>query len=263
MSETSVATVPAGEAPVSDFNKVTWAEPAAAPVADVEAPAPVIEAPPEPVDPDFNFVTLENGDVEARLSTGEVYKGKNEREVMTKIAKGKVEASRHIQTLNQRPAPAIDPNKTPVDQSSQVLLDLLAPSLGAKDGASLAQTLQDQQQVIAEYRMQQTAAQFFNEVPDFPKTQANTDKFGQTLDEFNLPFTVANAKLVHGYLKANGLYQAVPLRAADGTFAPRVNTMPAPPNGNSPSPSAPMTEADIWKMTPDQFQEYRANMANH
>jgi hypothetical protein len=99
-------TVPAGSGD-ADFDAAlaaASAEPAAEPPAAGE-PEPAV-AEPAAADPDFTFATLENGQREMRLATGQVYRGKDDAELYGQLAKAQVAASRRITELSRAPEPA-------------------------------------------------------------------------------------------------------------------------------------------------------------
>ena len=233
--------------------------------APVEA-VPIPE-PPAPVDP-FAPVKLENGDLEIRLDSGETFRGKTPEEVIANLAKSKLEATRYIQELRNRPAETPAQQATPkpveIDPSTMVLWDLLAPGAGLATGKELIDRLNQLQtgnQTIAaqaeDIQAQQTAVQFVTQAPDFVKTSRNIALFDQTLQDMNLQFNVKNSLFVHNALKGAGLYEAAPPRTETGQFAPRAAALPLPPGGNAPSTTGAGTPtvADLYKMSTAELEK--------
>lgn len=238
---------------------------ASAPEIVPEVP-PVVEAAPEApaADPDFTFATLENGQREMKLATGQVYRGKDDAELYGQLAKAQVAASRRITELSRTPeSPApVAPAPAAVDPTSLAIADLMAPAFGLKNGTELVAAFAEQQRIanaqqeyMASQQINFEAANFFRAVPEFSKTQADADKIDQFLQTNKLPFNAQTAEMAYYTLKAKGEMTTAPAAAPRAT-APR-NAMPPPPSGTAPANTgkgAP-TEADLWNMTADQLQE--------
>lgn len=234
------------------------------------APEPVADPTAEPAapveDPDFTFATLENGQREMRLATGQVYRGKDDAELYGQLAKAQIAASRRITELSRTPEPVAPTPTAPttpeaIDPTSLAILDLIAPALKAKNGAELIERWDRQGQTEAQYgemmeaqRANMEAANFFRAVPEFSKSQADADRIDQFLQTNGLPFNAQTAEMAYHTLKAKGEMTAAPTTAR--TTAPK-NGMPPPPTGTAPSNTgkgAP-TEADLYSMTTEQLAE--------
>ena len=261
-------TVPAGSGD-PDFDAAlvqAGGDPAPEPVAEPPAvEPPAAEPAPPAADPDFTFSTLENGQREMRLSTGQVYKGKDDAELYGQLAKAQVAASKRITELSHA-APPVAPT-TPVqpepavDQTALAIADLMAPAFGAKNGAELVaafakqqETVAAQQEFMAAQQANFEAANFFRAVPEFSKSQADADRIDHFLQENGIPFNAKTAEMAYYTLKAKG-----EMTVAAPSAAPRApkNSMPPPPAGTAPANTgkgAP-TEADLWNMTSDQLAE--------
>jgi len=261
-------TVPAGSGD-PDFDAAlvqAGGDPAPEPVVDppaVDAPA-TDPAPPAP-DSDFIFSTLENGQREMRLSTGQVYRGKDDAELYGQLAKAQVAASKRITELSHAVppvAPVAPPVATePIDTTALAIADLMAPAFGAKNGAELVakfaeqqETAQRQQEFMAAQQANFEAANFFRAVPEFSKSQADADRIDGFLQENGLPFNAKTAEMAYYTLKAKGEMNAAPVTTRPG--APK-NQMPPPPAGTAPANTGKgtPTEADLWSMTSDQLAE--------
>jgi hypothetical protein len=252
-------TVPAGSGD-ADFDAALAQVAPTEPVAE-----PAVEPVVEPVaDQDFTFSTLENGQREMRLSTGQVYRGKDDAELYSQLAKAQISASKRITELSHA-APPVAP-VTPVAPEPEVyataiaIADLMAPAFDAKNGAELVakfaeqqETAQKQQEFMAAQQANFEAANFFRAVPEFSKSQADADRIDNFLQENELPFNAKTAEMAYYTLKAKGEMTVAP--AARAT-APK-NTMPPPPVGTAPANTgkgAP-TDTDLYAMTPDQLLE--------
>lgn len=234
----------------------------------VETPAETTEVPETvetPVDADFTFSTLENGQREMRLATGQVYKGKDDAELYAQLAKAQIAASRRITELSRTPEPVapapITVAPAEVDPTALAIADLMAPAFGVKNGAELVaafaeqqRTAAAQQEFMAAQHANMEAANFFRAVPEFSKSQADADKIDQFLQSNNLPFNAGTAEMAYHTLKAKGEMTALP--AAQAPKAPK-NNMPAPPAGTAPANTGKgaTTEADLWSMTPEQLEQ--------
>lgn len=261
-------TVPAGSGD-PDFDAAlleAGTDPAPDPVAPAE---PTVEpVAPEP-DPDFTLSTLENGEREMRLATGQVYRGKDDSELYAQLGKAQVAASRRISELSRTPdpvAPVAQPvAPPPIDETALAIADLMAPAFGVKNGKELVDAFVRQQETAnaqQEYMVAQVAnmeaAKFFQAVPEFSKSQADADRIDTFLQTNNLPFNAQTAKMAYYTLKAEGQMSIAP--AGTRPAAPK-NLMPPPPSGTAPANTGKgaTTEADLWNMTADQLAELLEN----
>lgn len=226
--------------------------------------APPTDAPPAE-DPDFTFATLENGQREMRLATGQVYRGKDDAELYGQLAKAQIAASRRITELSARPEPVAPVIPTPlapeaVDPTALAIADLMAPAFGVKNGTELVAAFAEQQRIanaqqefMGAQQANMEAANFFRAVPEFSKSQADADKIDQFLQTNGLPFNANTAEMAYHTLKAKGEMSAAP--ATTRATAPK-NGMPPPPTGTAPANTgkgAP-TEADLYAMTTEQLE---------
>jgi len=241
------------------------AEPAAEPVAE-PTPEPIAAVP--EVDPDFTFSTLENGQREMRLATGQVYRGKDDAELYGQLAKAQIAASRRITELSARPEPVAAPVATQpaaseaIDPTALAIADLMAPAFGLKNGAELVaafaeqqRTAQTQQEYLAQQQTRNDVAAFIAAVPEFSKLQADGDKIDAYIAENNLPANAKTWEMAYYTLKAKGEMSAPVAQPARAT-APR-NHMPPPPTGTAPANTgkgAP-TEQDLWAMSTEDLEQ--------
>ena len=210
---------------------------------------PVVEAAPvaEDAEPqDITFSTLENGEKQVRLATGEVYRGKDDSEVMRKMGMGKIEASRTIHSLKNPPppppqAPSPAAQAAEMDATAKIMADYTAQGLGYKNSAEMLEEIslfRSQSQQLGLSMQQQNEAQmmdnFMRATPDFTPTQANAEKIDEILTKLNLPLNADTLHFAHFAAKGQGLYTAAaPPQVA--IAAPPRNYMPPPPSGNAPA----------------------------
>lgn len=218
----------------------------AAPAAVTETPtAPAV--PVAPPDTGYKINTLENGQQEVTLQTGQVYRGTPD-QVINELAKAQFNASRRITELGQLVPPPSPPAPTgpQVDPTAKALADLTAQGMGFANADEYLAELRQVQGGYQEHRNQVTAQQFLAVTPDFPKSQENADKIDATLTALGLPATVQNLQVAHHYLKGTGQYVAV--SAPPVTSRPA--DMPLPPTGTTNQP----VEQDPWSMPLDQLR---------
>lgn len=259
---------PAPPAPAAEPAQ-TAQEPAAAPPVVPAAPAA------EP-NPDFTFSTLENGERELRLATGQVYKGKDDAGILEQVTRAQLEASRTITQLRsqQPPAPVQPVAELPkaLDPTTMAIIDLIAPGFGAKTGQELVENYRRLQagavqgaSVAQQMEDNQSAIRFLTSNPDFVNTPTNSQKLDAALVAMNLPFTAENAQWAHYALKGQGLYETPAVVAgrdpATGQFMQRTNLMPMPPNASTPAPATP-APPDPWAMSDADFDKaFRERMS--
>lgn len=210
---------------------------------------PVVEAAPvaEDAEPqDITFSTLENGEKQVRLATGEVYRGKDDSEVMRKMGMGKIEASRTIHSLKNPPppppqAPSPAAQAAEMDATAKIMADYTAQGLGYKNSAEMLEEIslfRSQSQQLGLSMQQQKEAQvmdnFMRATPDFTPTQANAEKIDEILTKLNLPLNADTLRFAHSAVKGQGLYEAAATPQVAIAAPPR-NYMPPPPSGNAPA----------------------------
>lgn len=245
---TTSAPVSTPPSPVTESpNTVIFSEAeSAAPAAVPEVPAaPVVPAP--PVDTGYKINTLENGQQEVTLQTGQVYRGTPD-QVLNELAKAQFNASQRITELGRLVPPPAPPAPTgpQIDPTAKALADLTAQGLGFANSEEYMARLQAVEGGYQQQQNMQTAQQFLAVTPDFPKSQENADRIDATLTALGLPATVQNLQVAHHYLKGTGQYVAVSAPPA----TPRAPGMPLPPTGTT----AVSAEQDPWAMPLDQLR---------
>ena len=241
------------------------AEPTPEPVPVVE-PTPVAAEP----DPDYTFSTLESGQKELRLATGEIYRGKDDAEVMANLAKGKVESNRYIQQLKNPPPPPVTAPvaiHSQVDPAAQAIADFTAQGLGFRDAAEMKaaiaefrDTSQRSSQQSQEITEQREAIGFIQATPDYVPSESNNARIEGWVKGKGLPYTAENLADAFYALRGRGMLENIPAAATPVSAKP--NIMPPPPSGNSPlSPvgKPTLTVDDIEKMSVAEIEELYAS----
>ena len=227
--------------------------PAATPSGDINQPNTVIHPPETPIAPpvavtpeipsDYRVNTLENGQREVVLNTGQVYRGDTDT-LINELAKAQYNASKRITELGQQIPQHIEPEPVVngIDPTAKALADLAAQGMGYQNADELTSAMNMMQQSYVQQQLNAVAAQFLATTPDFPKSPENADKLDQTLNSFGLQPTPEALTMVHNHLKATGQYVAVPNAPIT---QPRAPGMPMPPNGITNQPSG---SQDPWAM---------------
>ena len=244
---------PSSPATTSDFapNTVLHEAPPAA------TPPPVAPVTPE-APADYRINTLENGQREVILNTGQRYIGDPET-VINELAKAQYNASKYITDLkSQIPAAPLAPVDAgpQIDPTAKALADLTAQGMGFRDAADYMGQMQQIQQYTQQAQLNQVAANFIATTPDYPVSEENANKVDATLAAFNLPATPETLKLVHNHLKATGQYVIPP----QSQQVQRPPAMPMPPNGQQAQPTGPITDDQIWAMNPQEFAAYEQRL---
>src|SRR5437016_1134053 len=151
---------------------------------------------------------LENGKLEVKLETGEVFTG-DPLEVTNKMAAAHVETKRwgqgfrdQLETLKNQPPvpPAAPPVPTP-DPNEAVLqnylLEQTAKALGFSSGAEYKQRMEVANRTIDNLTDQDKAASFMYACPEFPNDQEAIDKLGKKIDELGWDFTPQSMIAAH------------------------------------------------------------------
>ena len=162
----------------------------------------------EPVERDFSVF----------LQTGQTYKGKTKDELIQELVKAQENASRRIAELSHQ-LPAQQPVQQVQQQPTfdqQKYYQMLAENPVAANSYLLEFTpeavqLREQLEQISQFNnvlQEQTAVnQFKAETPDFPVQQDVANKFEEVWNQFGLPITTANLKLVHAYCLREKVYE--------------------------------------------------------
>lgn len=235
------------------------AEQTAAPQEPQQQAPPVQAEPPAPQL--FERTPLEDGKYQVRLNTGEIFTGTSD-ELVEKLAgsaahthvygkrlKGELEQFRQ-----QQPAqPTVQqPNAASIDPAEQMIADIAARSLGFANAAEQREAYQRLNAGQMEIQGRMVANQFMAENPDFAPSEHNSRILTETLQQNGMPETPQTLAMVHQWLKMQNAYEQVSVQPRGAAFQ-RPQPPPALPNGNSPQNGPQITEADIWKMKPEDI----------
>lgn len=230
----------------------------------------------------IQWTEFADGNLEAKLPTGEVFKG-NPKEVAASLAKSKVETRRYADDykskyeaaqheLESRQAPAQpqtqpqDPNITEMVKLGGYVGDAIAKAWFGPNatGAQLANALNLQQEAVQKLNKQSTIADFQAKCPDFPNTDEASDAVvKRAMQDFEVqdfdrlsqfdPRKATNYMIAaHRACVAEGVYQALnreqQLAASneEALAAQRGSRPTPPPLVPSGNPEAGTPQFDPW-----------------
>jgi hypothetical protein len=216
------------------------------------APIQTPEAPPQL----FERTALEDGKIQVRLNTGEIFTGTND-ELVEKLAgsaahthnygrklKTELEQTRQQQQPVQQPPV---PQQAPVDPAEQMIADITAKNLGFQNAAEMKAAYERINGNQMEIQGRMVANQFMAENPDFAPSEHNSRVLTEALAQNGMPETPQTLAMAHQWLKNTGAYEQVSMQPRGNSFQ-RPQAPPAMPNGTSPQNAPAMTEQDLWKM---------------
>jgi hypothetical protein len=229
---------------------------------DTQQQAPPVQAPPVEAPPQlFERTSLEDGKIQVKLNTGEIFTGTPD-ELVEKLAGSA--AHTHVygkrlktqleqfQQQQQPQAPVQQPNQAPVDPAEQMIADIAARSMGFANAAEQRQAYERLNAGQMEIQGRMVANQFMAENPDFAPSDHNSRILTETLAQNGMPETPQTLAMVHQWLKMQNAYEQVAMPPRGPAFQ-RAQAPPAMPNGSSPQNAPQMTEADLWKMKPEDI----------
>lgn len=226
---------------------------------------PQQQAPPvqalEPAPPQlFERTPLEDGKFQVRLNTGEIFAGTPD-ELVEKLAgsaanthvygkrlKGELEQFKQQQPVQQ----PNQPQQTPIDPAEQMIADIAARSMGFASAAEQRQAYERINSNQLEIQGRMVANQFMSENPDFAPSDHNSRILTEVLAQNGMPETPQTLAMAHQWLKLTNQYEQVSVQPRGNAFQ-RPTVPPAMPGGSSPQNAPQMTEADIWKMKPEDI----------
>lgn len=213
----------------------------------------------------------EDGTVEVRLETGEIFKG-DPIEVMNKMGDSYVSGKRWTQNIKAEnenlkaqhlnpPAPQPTPQPTNADELAlqNYLLDQQAKALGFSNGEEYKQRVQRVNQIADITENEQIATRFMATCPDFPGTDDAVEKLAQVVERNGFSFTPEGMMAGHLLCLRQGAYQ--PLRPEEynaqwsNKMQEESGTRTAPPT--PPQPGAPSGQENLnpWAMQQDELRK--------
>jgi hypothetical protein len=236
------------------------------PIAQEEAIAPVNQEYPATFENGrySDFKTNENGSVEIRLSSGEIYKAGNVEELLEKISKSKVDTNcwaREQRALAQQQmtTPAQPTASTPeyssiADMWAQEQAEAFAKQLGFSNKEELMQwgeQYQQDREALEEFRTQNLAYQFQAAHPEFPGTPAASEALADVIEQQGWNFTPDTLSAAHALAVQRGLYQPLTpdqIAVANGTAPAPQSRPPIAPMIRSGNPEGAVSDQNPWTM---------------
>jgi hypothetical protein len=236
-----------------------------------------------PNEPLVTFIDQPDGTFDAKLVTGETFRGfkaNENRDAIRKIAESKVNTRRHYENLvQQQPAngqqtqvqpqeqPQAQPANNPTAEGSSLtdwFLDETAKRFGYRNSVEFIadqnaryQREQQNNQLLEQYKNQNTVSQFFYEHPEYPNTDQANNALEQIINRNGWEWTPDTMAAAHALAVQNRVYQPLSqqeIAAANG-YAPEVHRpVPPPmPRGGNPESGTPVQSE--YEMPLDQLRK--------
>jgi len=227
-----------------------------------------------PNEPLVTFIDQPDGTFDAKLVTGETFRGfkaNENRDAIRKIAESKVNTRRHYENLVQQQQPANGQQSQPQAQpanainENQSLTDWVfedtARRFGYSDGAEFLadqraryQREQQNNELLEQYKNQNTVSQFFMEHPEYPNTDQANNAIETIINRNGWEWTPDNMAAAHLLAVQHRVYQPLSqqeIALANG-YAPQVQRPTPPPIPRAGSPENATTELNLWTEPMDQ-----------
>jgi hypothetical protein len=240
-----------------------------------------------PNEPLVTFIDQPDGTFTAKLVTGETFTGfkaDENRDAIRKLAESKVNTRRHYENLvQQQPAngqqtqvqpqaqPQAQPANNPTaegpsltDYLAQQTMEGVARQFGYENSAEFVadqkaryQREQQNNQLLEQYKNQNTVSEFFMQHPEYPNTDEANDALEQIINRNGWEWTPDSMAAAHALAVQHRVYQPLSqqeIAVANG-YAPEARR-PAPPpmpRGGNPETSTPVQNE--WEMPLDQLRK--------
>ena len=236
-----------------------------------------------PNEPLVTFIDQPDGTFTAKLVTGETFTGfkaDENRDAIRKLAESKVNTRRHYENLAQQQQPAngqqtepqaqpqVQPGNDPAVNSNQSLtdwfLDETAKRFGYQNGAEMvadqnARYAREQKnnEVLEQYKNQNTVSQFFMEHPEYPNTDQANNALETIINRNGSEWTPDSMAAAHALAVQHRVYEPLSqqeIAVANG-HAPEAHRPVPPPMIKSNAPDSQPQETDLYRMPLDQLRK--------
>jgi hypothetical protein len=235
-------------------------------------------APPNnPNEPLVTFIDQPDGTFDAKLVTGETFRGfkaNENRDAIRKIAESKVNTRRHYENLvqqqpanSQQPQPQAQPANNPNAENQSLtdwFLDETAKRFGYQNGAEMVadqnaryQREQKNNEVLEQYKNQNTLSQFFMEHPEYPNTDQANNALETIINRNGWEWTPDSMAAAHALAVQHRVYQPLSqqeIAVANG-YAPESHRPTPPPIPRSNAPDNTPSQSGLWEMPLDQLRK--------
>jgi hypothetical protein len=242
-----------------------------------------------PNEPLVTFIDNPDGTFDAKLVTGETFRGfkaDENRDAIRKLAESKVNTRRHYENLaqqqqsqpQQQPAngqqpppqaqPQAQPGNDPAVNSDQSLtdwfLDETAKRFGYQNGNEMVadqnsryQREQQNNEVLEQYKNQNTVSQFFMEHPEYPNTDQANNAIETIINRNGWEWTPDSMAAAHALAVQNRVYQPLTqedIAVANG-YAPQAHRPVPPPMLKGGSPESQNREENLYEIPLDVLRK--------
>jgi hypothetical protein len=238
-----------------------------------------------PNEPLVTFIDQPDGTFDAKLVTGETFRGfkaNENRDAIRKIAESKVNTRRHYENLaqqqqpanGQQPQPQLQQQAQPQmqpgndgnppdlsDWLAQQTLEGVAKQFGYANSAEFvadqnARYAREKQnnEILEQYKNQNIVSQFFLEHPEYPNTDQANNAIETIINRNGWEWTPDSMAAAHALAVQHRVYQPLSqqeIAVANG-YAPEVRRPTPPPIPRSNAADSQVTELNLWTEPFDQ-----------
>jgi hypothetical protein len=236
-----------------------------------------------PNEPLVTFIDQLDGTFDAKLVTGETFRGfkaDENRDAIRKLAESKVNTRRHYENLAQQqqpangqqsqsqPQPQAQPGNDPALSPNQSLtdwfLDETAKRFGYQNGAEMVadqnaryQREQKNNELLEQYKNQNTASEFLMQHPEYPNTDQANNALETIINRNGWEWTPDTMAAAHAMCVQNRVYQPLSqqeIAVANG-YAPEAHRPAPPPIPRGGNPENNQPTMNEWEMPLDQLRK--------
>jgi hypothetical protein len=236
-----------------------------------------------PNEPLVTFIDQPDGTFDAKLVTGETFRGfkaDENRDAIRKIAESQVNTRRHYESLmQQQPAngqqtqvqpqeqPQAQPANNPTAENQSLtdwFLDETAKRFGYQNGAEMvadqnARYHREQQNnaLLEQFKNQNIVSEFFSAHPEYPNTDQANNALETIINKNGWEWTPDSMAAAHALAVQNRVYQPLSqeqIAVANG-YAPEVHRPSPPPIPRGGNPENNQPTMNEWEMPLDQLRK--------
>jgi hypothetical protein len=241
-----------------------------------------------PNEPLVTFIDQPDGTFDAKLVTGETFRGfkaDENRDAIRTLAESKVNTRRHYENLAQQQQPAngqqtqIQPQEQPqaqpannptaegpslTDYLAQQTMEGVARQFGYENSAEFVadqkaryQREQENNALLETYKNQNIVSQFFMEHPDYPQTPQSDAALEQIINRNGWEWTPDSMAAAHALAVQGRAYQPLSqeqIAVANG-YAPEVRRPAPPPMPRGGNPESGTPAQSEYEMPLDQLRK--------
>jgi hypothetical protein len=234
-----------------------------------------------PNEPLVTFIDQPDGTFDAKLVTGETFRGfkaNENRDAIRKIAESKVNTRRHYENLvQQQPTngqetqpqaqPQVQPANNPTAENQSLtdwFLDETAKRFGYQNGAEMVadqnaryQREQQNNVLLEQFKNQNIVSEFFSSHPEYPNTDQANNAIETIINRNGWEWTPDTMAAAHALAVQHRVYQPLSqqeIALANG-YAPEVHRPTPPPIPRGGNPENNQSTMNEWEMPLDQLRK--------